>query len=326
MIARYVWSVFAVLAALLPASSAHAQASPAKITIVIFGPPSLGSFLPPIIKANKLDAAHGLDIAFVERPPDAYVTQFNSGEFQVGGSAATLTIAVARNRGVPVTYLFNLFDFWGALVTSNDAVKSVKDLAGKQIAAARVTTNFAMIDWFARRQGLDLSKANVVNTAPPGLMSYAMAERADAIHMWEPGYTQLLAKKPGVRTLDLDIRKQWRAFAGGDSIPTLGVAAQEAWIKQNPNLVQPLYAAYKAAAEWARKNPAKAAALILPKGNAADQAAIKELIESNDRLAMNVAGAAEIRKEIEAVFRAGVTTKYLEKQPEGGAIYPSPLN
>ena len=324
MLARYAWLALLLPASLLPAL-AHAQAAPAKLTIVVFGPPSLGSFLPPIIKANKLDAAHGLDITFVERPPDAYVTQFNSGEFQLGGSAATLTIAVARNRGVPVTYLFNLFDFWGALVTSNNEVKTVKDLAGKQIAAARVTTNFAMIDWFSRRQGLDLSKANVVNTAPPGLMSYAMAERADAIHLWEPGYTQLLAKKPGVRTLDLDIRRQWREYAGGDSIPTLGVAAQDGWLKQNANLVQPLYSAYKAAAEWARKNPTKAAELILPKASSADQAAVKALIENNDRLGMNVAGAAEIRKEIEAVFRAGVSTKYLEKMPEAGAIYAAPL-
>jgi ABC-type nitrate/sulfonate/bicarbonate transport system substrate-binding protein len=322
MISRF---CLAVLSAALWMASAQAQAQPAKITIVIFGPPSLGSFLPPIIKAQKLDAAHGLDIAFVERPPDAYVTQFNSGEFQVGGSAATLTIAVARNRGVPVTYLFNLFDFWGALVTSNAEVRSLKDLVGKQIAAARVTTNFAMIDWFARRQGFDLSKANVVNTAPPGLMSYAMADRADAVHLWEPGYTQLIAKKPGVRTLDLDIRRQWRQFAGGDSIPTLGVAAHEAWLKQNPTLVQPLYSAYKAAAEWTRKHPAEAAALILPKGSDADRAAVKALIENNERLGMNVAGAAEIRKEIEAVFKAGVSTGYIPKLPEAGAIYGSPL-
>lgn len=324
MNAKFVCSCIVLLCALLPIG-AQAQATPAKITIAIFVPPSLGAFLPPIIKANKFDAANGLDITFVQRPPDAYVTQFNSGEFQVGGSAATLTIAVARNRGVPVTYLFNLFDFWGALVTSNNDVKTVKDLAGKQIAAARVTTNFAMIDWFARRQGLDMSKANVVNTAPPGLMSYAMAERADAVQLWEPGYTQLLAKKPTVRTLDLDIRRQWREFAGGDSIPTLGVAAQEAWVKQNAHLVQPLYSAYKAAAEWTRKNPAKAAALILPKASSADQAAIQALIENNDRLGINVAGAAEIRKEIEAVFRAGVSTKYLDKMPEAGAIYGSPL-
>ncbi|MGA9082758.1 MAG: hypothetical protein WB390_09905, partial [Pseudolabrys sp.] len=60
----------------LPAP-ALAQA-PAKIQIVVFGFPSLGAFMPPVIKAKKLDEAYGLDIEFVERPPDAYTTQFNS--------------------------------------------------------------------------------------------------------------------------------------------------------------------------------------------------------------------------------------------------------
>ena len=90
MFARFAWGSMVLLASLWPAL-AQAQAAPAKVTIAVFGPPSLGSFLPPVIKANKLDAAHGLDITFVERPPDAYVTQFNSGEFQVGGSAAMST-------------------------------------------------------------------------------------------------------------------------------------------------------------------------------------------------------------------------------------------
>src|SRR5262249_42453363 len=78
------------LTALVIFAPAAAQ-EPAKITIVIFGFPSLGAFMPPVIKAQKLDTAHGLDIEFVERPPDAYTTQFNSGEFKVGGSAAVLT-------------------------------------------------------------------------------------------------------------------------------------------------------------------------------------------------------------------------------------------
>ena len=321
---RFCCAMVASLAATM--GGAWAQGAPAKITIAVFGPPSLGAFLPPIIKAHKLDQQQGLDLNFVERPPDAYVTQFNSGEFQVGGSAATLTIAVARNRGEPVTYLCNLFDFWGALVTSNQEFKTLKDQQGKQIAAAKVTTNFAMGDWFARRQGLDLSKQQVVNTAPPGLMSYAMADRADAVHLWEPGYTQLISKKPTVRMLDLDIRRQWRQFAGGDAIPTLGVAAHESWIKQNAHLVQPLYRAYKAAGEWARKNPAEAAALILPKGSSDDRLAVKQLIEANDRLGMNIVGAAAIRKEIAAVFNAGVSTNYIDKVPEGGAVYGTQLD
>jgi len=92
-ILRSAASIVAALAltTLVILAPAAAQA-PAKITIVVFGFPSLGAFMPPVIKAQKLDAANGLDIEFVERPPDAYTTQFNSGEFKVGGSAAVLTV------------------------------------------------------------------------------------------------------------------------------------------------------------------------------------------------------------------------------------------
>src|SRR3954468_10317482 len=205
-----------------------------KVTIVVFGFPSLGAFMPPVIKAKKLDEANGLDIEFVERPPDAYTTQFNSGEFKIGGSAALLTVGVADERGVKVKYLFNLFDFWGAVVTSRPEVKSVKDLEGKELAAARATTNYQMFDFFAKKLGADTAKVKVVNTAPPGLVGYALADRADAVQLWEPAYTLLKAKKPDIRALDLSMDKTWKSFAGGTQIPYLGVAAHTDWIEQNP--------------------------------------------------------------------------------------------
>jgi hypothetical protein len=140
------------------------------LSIVIFGPPSLGAFLPPVIKAQKIDEKNGLSITFVERTPDAYTAQFNSGEFQLGGSASLLTVGQADVRGVKIAYLFNLFDFWGAVVTSRPEVKTLRDLEGKELAAARGTTNFLMFDWFARQQGVDPAKLSVVNTATPGLV------------------------------------------------------------------------------------------------------------------------------------------------------------
>ena len=38
-----------------------------KVSIVVFGPPSLGAFLQPVIKEFKLDEANGLTIDFAER-------------------------------------------------------------------------------------------------------------------------------------------------------------------------------------------------------------------------------------------------------------------
>jgi len=311
-------------ATLLAPVPAAAQA-PAKVTIVVFGFPSLGAFMPPVIKAKKLDAAHGLDIDFVERPPDAYTTQFNSGEFKVGGSAAVLTVGLADARGVKVKYLFNLFDFWGTIVTSRPEIKSVKDLEGKQLAAASSTTNFIMSEFFAKQQGVDISKIQVVNTATPGLVGYALADRADAVQLWEPAYTLLKAKKPDIRMLDTNMSKTWKSFAGGERIPYLGVAAHSDWIEANQALIPKLYATYKEAGEFIAKNPEEAAALIAPKSSPKDRAALVSLIKANDRLGMSVVPAGEVAQQIDAVYKAGVDVGYFKAMPSNDTIYSKPM-
>ena len=160
-------AALAGIGALLSAGAACAQA-PEPLSIVVFGAPSLGAFLPPIIKAQKLDEKNGLAIKFEERTPDAYTAQFNSGEFQLGGSASLLTVGLADTRGVKVTYLFNLFDFWGAVVTSRPEVKTLKDIEGKELAAAKGTTNYVMFDWFARdRKSTRLNSSHRIASRMP---------------------------------------------------------------------------------------------------------------------------------------------------------------
>ena len=314
----------AIASALGFVADARAQAIE-KLTMVIFSPPSLGALLPPVIKAQKFDIANGLDITFEERPPDAYVTQFNSGEFKVGGSASITTMGLADVRGVKVQYLFNLFDYWGAVVTSRDNVKTVKDLEGKELAGARSTTNYQMSEFFEKKQGVDLTKVKVVNTAPPGLISYAVADRADAIQIWEPAYTLMLAKKPSIRTVDLNIEKTWKEFNGGGTIPYLGVGAHSDWADANPDKVQKLYTIYKAAVEWVQKNPDEAAPL-LAKGAAPEELkAVAAMIKSNERLAMKLTKAGEIKKDIQAVYKAGMEINYLPSMPSAASIYDKPL-
>jgi len=320
-------AMVAVLAALAFAGSDNARAQElTKLQVLVFSPPSLSAFLPPIIKAQKFDQANGLDLSFPERTPDAYSTQFNSGEFQIGGAGTLQLIGNADTRGIKVKYLFNLFDYWGAVVTSRDNIKTIKDLEGKEIAAARATTNYQMFEFFAKRQGVDVSKFKVINTATAGLVSYAVADRADAIQIWEPAYTLLMAKKPGIRTLELNVAKTWKEFAAASPrIPYLGVAAHAEWADAHPDLVKKLYATYKAAAEWIEKHPDEAAPLMFPKSPPADQKDIASLIRAKDRLGISLAGATEIKKEIEAVYRAGVDLGYLAKMPSAASIYDKPV-
>ena len=304
-----------------PASAQGLQ----KLSIVVFGSPSLGAFLPPIIKAQKLDEKNGLSITFEERTPDAYTAQFNSGEFQLGGSAALLTVGLADIRGVKVTYLFNLFDYWGAVVTSRAEVNSLRDIEGKDLAAAKGTTNYVMFDWFARQLGADPGKFSVVNTATPGLVGYALADRASAIQLWEPAYTTLRAKKPGIKVLDLKIAESWHKATGTKNIPYLGVAALVDWAEKNRDLIPKLYAAYREAGEWTTAHPEEAAKLIMPKGTDDDRKAVAELIRANDRLGMNIRTAAEVSKEIKSVYDAGKSIAFLPSDPSAATIYDGPM-
>ncbi|MFK4539718.1 NitT/TauT family transport system substrate-binding protein [Bradyrhizobium ottawaense] len=313
----------ALAAMALSVASARADEL-AKISIVVFGPPSLGAFLPPIIKAQKLDEKNGLSISFQERTPDAYTAQFNSGEFSIGGSAALLSIGLADVRGVKVTYLFNLFDYWGGVVTSHKDIQTIKDLEGKDIAAAKGTTNYVMFDWFARQLGTDTSKFSVVNTATPGLIGYVLADRATAVQLWEPAYSALHAKMPGIRTLDLKIVESWQKATGSRNIPYLGVAAHTSWVTQNGKLIPKLYATYKQAAEWVASNPEEAAKLIASRGGEEEKKAITELVRANDRLGMNVKWASEVANEIRSVYGAGRSIAFLPSEPSSETIYAGP--
>ncbi len=182
-----------------------------------------------------------------------------------------------------------------------------------------------MSEFFAKKQGVDIPKIQVVNTAPPGLVGYALADRADAIQLWEPAYTLLKAKKPDIRILDSSMTKTWKSFAGGEAHSYLGVAAHSDWIEATQALIPKLYATYKDASDFIAKNPEEAAQLIAPKSTPEDRAALVSLIKANDRLGMSVVPAGEVAKQIDAVYKAGVDVGYFKAMPSNETIYAKPM-
>jgi hypothetical protein len=64
---------------------------------------------------------------------------------------------------------------------------------------------------------------------------------------------------------------------------------------------------------------------MFPKSTPDDQKAIASLIRADNRLGISLAGATEIRKEIEAVYKAGVELGYLSKMPSAESIYDKPV-
>ncbi|GAA4495183.1 hypothetical protein GCM10023191_035480 [Actinoallomurus oryzae] len=292
----------------------------ASIRILAFRAPSLGAFLPAVIKSQGIDVAHNLRVSYAYATPDNYNTEFASGHYEVGASAALLSEALRTERGVAVSYLFNLFDYFTAVVTSDPAIRGLGDLRGHSLAAATGTTNHAMFEWFARQAGLDLYKVELLNQTTAGLSTMALMGRADATEIWEPAYSSLRHAKPGIRTLDLGLPNWQRAF-GTDQMPYLGLAAHSAWARSHPDAVATLYKIYSDAATFTRREPAKAAKAIaaaIPKGK---PATIQALIEDNARLRLNVRPAAQLTAGIGAVFDAGRQTGYLTKNPPAGIVY-----
>lgn len=299
---------------------AEPEPDPVKMEMVVFGPPSLGAFLPAVIAEKRFDLDNGLDITFVQRPPDAYSTEYGSGQFKVGGSASLISEAVRRTRGVETEYLFNVFDFFGAVVTSDDRVQTLADLEGKNLAAASSTTNYAMFQWFALQQGVNLDRVTLENTATPGLVTQALTGRSAGVQLWEPAYTQLLGQAPNLRTLDIGLER-WQERFGFTEIPYLGVAALREWIDENEELIPRLQKTYADAAAWVLANPEEAAEIIAGAQEGADPAPLVDLIKNNDRLGLNVYSATDKITEIRAVFEVGVEIGYFDAIPDDGVIY-----
>lgn len=291
------------------------------VKVVAFQAPSLGAFLPAIIEDQELDSKNGLALEFTYATPDNYNSEFAAGHYDVGASAALLSEALRTEKDSDVTYLFNLFDFYGTVVTQESDITELPDLSGRTLAAATGTTNYAMFQWFAQQEGLDLDQVETKNQTTPGLSTMAQTGRTDATELWEPAYSTLVSQNDEISTIELDY-DAWESEFGTDQIPYLGVAAQTEWAEAHPDDVQALYDTYSAAADWAMENPGEAAEIIAADIPGGDPSVVQDLIENNDeRLRINVAPASDLTDGINSVFTAGQETGYLTKAPPASIVY-----
>jgi len=289
------------------------------VEIVAFAPPSVGSFLAPVIEQEQTDIKNGVDIKWILKPAKAYNTGYFSGEHKVGSSAALLSEALRYDKGMKTVFLFGTFDYFGAILANNPSIKTLKDLEGKKLAGVKVTTNYAMFVYFAKKEGVDLDKVDIQSVGIPALGTNLLANRVDAIQLWEPAFTKLTVENPG-KFNPVFYHQDWEKYTGRPGAPYLGVAAHEDWVKANPTLIGKIYKAFKDAETWLWANPVEGAKLIAEK-NKLPLAAITDLLEEKNRLGLHVIPAEEMEEDIFQVFKAGTETGYLKKLPGKDIIY-----
>ena len=296
-------------------SESEASGDLTRVSMSTLPIPSLGYFLPPVIKAEGLDEAAGLDVTFEQKPAGTARTDFASGNDKVAGSGTLLAdVALVNQEGVDTVYVFNIFDFWGAVVTPEDSeISSLSDLDGADVGAALPTANFAMFAGALKAEGVEQEDLNLQNADTPGLGPLAQSGRVDAVQLWEPAYS-ILTSQEDANFRTLDIATAWRETTGAESLPYLGVAAHRDWLEGNPETIQAVYDMYKSAGEFVAENPEQAAQIISEESGI-DAAVLEDLIQS-DRLALNIAPADQDRESTEILLKQAVEIGYLESIPD----------
>ena len=314
-----------VVAALVAVLSAPALAQPAKplavIVVSAFNPPSLGAFIPPIIKARGFDKANGFTLEMAYKPSDTYQVDYASGRDEVGGSSTFISEARRASQGVETICLFNIFDYFAAVVTTNPQIKTFKDLEGKQIAADTPTTAWGMGQWFLTKSGVDMSKVRVISQGSPAMVVSIQAGRVDAVWVSEPTYSVMLHGPNGdkLHSVAAD-HALWKQLTGlSVPLPFLGVSAHKSWLAKNRDQAQALYTAYKQAAVWANANPAEAAKTIA-EATKLNARALEEALKSG-RLGLNVQPAVSGKDTILAALQLAMQAKQVEKVPAADTFF-----
>lgn len=285
------------------------------LEVAVLEAPSLTSFYAPIIDSQELDLAHGIDIEFVPKSTVALRTELANGAVDVSAGATVLTdVALLNQQGADTRYLFNVYDWWGTVATPTDSdIDEVTDLEGERVVGALSTTNYAMFKISAGLAGLDLDSLQENTAEPSGLIAAARSGRETAVQLWEPAHSVLTHGNDDFRALDLVGPLQ--DATGIERIPYVGVAAQQAWLEDNAELVRPLYDIFVDAAQFVADQPEQAAALI-SEATEIDEDAVADLLASPDRLALDVYPTTESRDELDVLLDAAVDYGILDERPD----------
>ena len=316
--------VAVIAAAIVAAASVVGFAQPARplpaITVSAFNPPSLGAFIPPIIKAKGFDKANGFTLEMAYKPSDTYQVDYASGRDQVGGSSTFISEARRVGQGVETLALFNIFDYFAAVVTTNPQIKTFKDLEGKQIAADTPTTAWGMGQWFLLKSGVDMSKVRVMSQGSPAMVVAIQANRVDAVWVSEPTYSVLMhgATADKLHSVPAD-SALWKQLTGLSPLPFLGVSAHKGWLAKNKDQAQALYMAYKQAGDWANANPADAARAIA-EATKLNAHALEQALKSG-RLGLHVQPAVNGKDTVMAALQLAVQAKQVEKVPAADSFF-----
>jgi ABC-type nitrate/sulfonate/bicarbonate transport system substrate-binding protein len=313
-------SVFAIAVIGTVSPPAHAQQKPvikvSSLTLPVFNP-----LVWNIMKAQGIDAKHGFELDIHAYPSiSAFYAGFATGETDVLIGGPTI-LQKLYQEGVPVRIIgtgFTLADL--VIFTKNDAIKSLADLKGKQLAVDMGGSQFQVIKMYLAAKGIDLGKdITVVNANFAVARAQLEADRVDAALVIEPLASIIAKQNPNWHVI-FNGAEGWKEITGQDGWEIVTAMRADA-IAKNPDAPKMLIAALQDVAQFMQSNTAEAdkianETLKLPPGILAAALASKRL-----QMIIRPAWEPPTRKTITDMMERAVKAGFYEKMPDEKIIY-----
>lgn len=322
---RRAWRVAAAAALALALGAAAVPAQePVKVRIGNLAFPSHSAMIVSILKEKQFDRKHGVDMEVkAYGAVSAYYGATASGETD-GVPGGPLVFQRMRLEGVPIRIAATMVDMTSmSVVTRNPAIKSILDLKGKTLAADMASSEYSVLNLYAKHRGVVFGKdVTVVQAGPPLVRTQLAADRVDAGMTWEPTATMTMRDNPDYRII-FNGKQAWRELTGKDGwLLVLGL--REDWLARNAAGLPRVVAAFDEAARFMVSNPDECdrilqAAIKLPAG------AFKDMITA-PRVVFQVRPTSEpsARETIWEVIKVAIGEGYFKEPVRDQAVLHVP--
>ena len=306
--------------ACLAAPASHAQGKP-KIAVSSLTLPVFNPIVWNIMKARGLDAKHGFELDIKPYPSiSAFYAAFATGETDVLIGGPTI-LQKLYQEGVPLRIFgtgFTLSDL--VVFARDDAIKSLADLKGKQLAADMGGSQFQVLKIYANAKGLDLGRdITVVNANFAIARAQLEASRVEAALVIEPIASMILQQNPTWKVI-FNGAAGWKEITGRDGWEIVPAMRADA-IARVPDGPKMLLAALQDVASVLH-NETDAADKIAVDSVKLPPGILKAAV-AGDRLTMIVLPAWEpaTRKSIVDMMERAVKAGFYPQMPDDKIIY-----
>ncbi|MGH6673779.1 MAG: ABC transporter substrate-binding protein [Xanthobacteraceae bacterium] len=238
----------------------------------IYEGPNLG-FLVAHDQGYYRDA--GLDVIIVPGKGSANTAQLIANKVAQIGFSDGYAVSIGISKGMNIKTIGSIYrgNPSAIMVKANSGIKSPKDLEGKTVAMVASSGQFQQWPAFVKGAGLDASKINIVNLAPPSLGPALIDGKVDAIGGYVQSYVPIIeirGKSP--------VRSFWFSDYGVNVVSN-GIIAHNDVIKSDPDLLHAFVPATIKGFLHGRQHPDEAAATVKKYSPTVDVPIIKREFE-----------------------------------------------